>query len=119
MLQMVCSSSCCCCCCSSSSCCCCYCVGVVVKEGDILKRPKLAKTFDTLAKDGYSYYNGSLALDMIAVHAVVVVVVVVVFIVFKHVKELQQLDPTVILSSGDLLNYSSIARTPVSSWYSG
>ena len=40
--------------------------GTPYKEGDILKRPKLARTLKVIAADPMSFYNGSLADDVVA-----------------------------------------------------
>lgn len=37
----------------------------LVKEGDLLKNPKLAKTFRRIAADPFTFYNGTLAEDII------------------------------------------------------
>lgn len=37
----------------------------LVKEGDVLKDPKLAKTFRRIADDPFTFYNGTLAEDII------------------------------------------------------
>ncbi len=40
--------------------------GNLLKEGGILKRPKLATTFEAIAADPLSFYQGSLAEDIVA-----------------------------------------------------
>ena len=40
--------------------------GMPHNEGDIIRRPKLAKTLKVIAADPMSFYNGSLADDIIA-----------------------------------------------------
>ena len=39
--------------------------GELLKEGDIIKRPKMAKTLRRIAEDEFTFYNGSLALDIV------------------------------------------------------
>ena len=39
--------------------------GSLVKEGDLLKNPKLARTLRRIAEDPMSFYNGSLAREII------------------------------------------------------
>jgi len=39
--------------------------GLLVQEGDLLKNPKLARTFRRIADDPMSYYEGSLARDIV------------------------------------------------------
>lgn len=38
--------------------------GRLLGTGDIIRDPKLAKTFQTIAKDPFAFYNGSLAADI-------------------------------------------------------
>ena len=40
--------------------------GMPHKEGDIIRRPKLVKTLKVIAADPMSFYNGSLANDVVA-----------------------------------------------------
>ena len=40
--------------------------GNLLKEGDKIKRPKLAKTFERIAEDPLSFYQNSLADDIVA-----------------------------------------------------
>ena len=39
--------------------------GSLIQEGDLLKNPKLARTFRRIADDPMSYYNGSLAREIV------------------------------------------------------
>ena len=39
--------------------------GSLYQEGDLLKNPKLASTLRRIAVDPFTYYNGSLAADII------------------------------------------------------
>ena len=39
--------------------------GSLLKEGDILKMPKLANTLQKIAEDPFTFYNGSLANDIV------------------------------------------------------
>ena len=39
--------------------------GSLVKEGDLLKNPKLARTLCRIAKDPMSFYNGRLAREIV------------------------------------------------------
>jgi len=39
--------------------------GSLVQEGDLLKNPKLARTFRRIAEDPMTYYNGSLAREIV------------------------------------------------------
>jgi len=39
--------------------------GSLVKEGDLLKNPKLAQTLLRIAEDPMSFYNGSLAREIV------------------------------------------------------
>ena len=39
--------------------------GSLIQEGDLLKNPKLARTFRRIAEDPTTYYNGSLARDIV------------------------------------------------------
>ena len=39
--------------------------GELLKEGDIIKRPKMAKTLRRIAEDEFTFYNGSLAQDIV------------------------------------------------------
>ena len=39
--------------------------GSVVEAGDVVKNPKLAQTFRRVAADPFTFYNGSLAQDII------------------------------------------------------
>jgi len=39
--------------------------GSLVKEGDLLKNPKLATTFRRIAEDPMTYYKGALARDIV------------------------------------------------------
>ena len=36
------------------------------EKGDIMKRPTLAATFRRIAEDPFTFYNGSLAYDIVA-----------------------------------------------------
>ena len=40
--------------------------GTLYVEGDIMKRQKLAVTFRRIAEDPFTFYNGSLAQDIVA-----------------------------------------------------
>lgn len=40
--------------------------GNLLTEGDIIKLPKLADTFEKISQDPFSFYNGSLADDIVA-----------------------------------------------------
>ncbi len=40
--------------------------GTLYKEGDVIRRPKLALTLRRIAEDPLSFYNGTLASDIIA-----------------------------------------------------
>jgi len=39
--------------------------GSLIQEGDLLKNPKLARTFRRIAQDPMTYYNGSLAREIV------------------------------------------------------
>ncbi len=39
--------------------------GEIVQEGDLLRLPKLADTLERIAEDPFSFYNGSLAEDIV------------------------------------------------------
>jgi len=39
--------------------------GSLIQEGDLLRNPKLAKTFRRIAADPTTYYNGSLAREIV------------------------------------------------------
>ena len=39
--------------------------GSLIQEGDLLKNPKLAATLRRIADDPTTYYNGSLARDIV------------------------------------------------------
>ena len=40
--------------------------GSLVQEGDIMTRPKMAVTLRKIADDPFTFYNGSLADDIVA-----------------------------------------------------
>ena len=40
--------------------------GTLVQVGDVIKRPKLARTLERISHDPHAYYNGSLARDVAA-----------------------------------------------------
>ena len=39
--------------------------GSLIQQGDLLKNPKLARTFRRIAEDPMTYYNGSLAREIV------------------------------------------------------
>ena len=39
--------------------------GEVIQEGDIIKDPTLARTFEKIANDPFTFYNGTLAQDIV------------------------------------------------------
>lgn len=39
--------------------------GTLVQEGDLLKNPKLGATLRAIAADPFTFYNGSLAADIV------------------------------------------------------
>lgn len=39
--------------------------GELYKKGEIIKLPKLARTFELIAEDPFAFYNGSLARDIV------------------------------------------------------
>jgi gamma-glutamyltranspeptidase/glutathione hydrolase/leukotriene-C4 hydrolase len=39
--------------------------GSLIREGDLLKNSKLATTFERIANDPFTFYNGSMAVDIV------------------------------------------------------
>jgi len=39
--------------------------GSLIQEGDLLRNPKLARTFRRIAEDPMTYYKGSLAQEIV------------------------------------------------------
>jgi len=39
--------------------------GSLIQEGDLLKNPKLARTLQRIAADPMTYYNGSMAQEIV------------------------------------------------------